>query len=107
VEDGAFNAGLAPGAVYAHAAAAVLLNPADLAAVYLGVSVESRLHLAARTLAMLLSAEVGVMLWRGSRQRLYAELRAGPNLLPVTIPGAPWGTSVYPVEVALGLGVGW
>lgn len=107
VVDGALTPGLAPGAVFAHAAAAVLLNPADPAAVYLGVSVESRFHLAARTLALLLSGEVGLMLWRGAAQRLYVELRAGPNLLPVTIAGAPWGDSVYPVEVALGVGVGW
>ncbi len=106
-QTGLADAALAPGALFLHAAAAVLVNRTDLAAVYLGASVETRYHLAPRTLALLLSVEVGVALWRTGTHRAYLELRAGPNLLPVPIPGAPWGPSVYPVEVALGLGLGW
>ena len=98
---------LSPRALFAHASASVLVNPDDVATCYLGAGIEPRLLLPSLTVALVPSAEVGVLLWRHGSTRLGLELRVGQNLLPVFVLTQLRRDGVYPTEVALGVAVGW
>lgn len=100
---------LTMGGVYVSGGAALYLSEADTAA-YVGLGIEPRLLLwPYPSIGIAPYAQFGVMLWRQSSTRLYAELRLAQNVMPVRVGTSTIPTTqlAYPTEAGLALGVGW
>lgn len=91
--------------IFVSAGAAFYLSQSDIAP-YLGLGIEPRLSLfSGLSVGLAPYAQLGLMLFRQSSTRLYAELRVAQNVLPVRASYS--AQESYPTELGVGLGVGF
>jgi hypothetical protein len=72
---------------------------------FVGLGVQPRILTAGSIINLAPYAQGGVMFWRQSHVRLYAEARVAQNVLPVA--GADSTGTAYPTELSLQLGMGF
>jgi hypothetical protein len=97
------NSTVSVGGIFLNGGVSFYLTDGDIAP-YAGLGIEPRIVFSSSPIALAPYVQVGVMLWRQSSTRLYAELRVAQNVLPVSPDGRQ---AVYPTELGLGVGIGW
>lgn len=96
---------LSTNGLFVSAGAAFYLSQSDIAP-YLGLGIEPRLSLfSGLSVGLAPYAQLGLMLFRQSSTRLYAELRVAQNVLPVRTTYS--AQESYPTELGVGLGLGF
>lgn len=92
------------GALTTELGASFYLGDGDIAP-YLGAGIQPRVSFSGGGFNLAPYAQGGLMFFRESSTRIYADARIAPNLFPVTAFSS--GSNARPVELSVQFGVGW